>query len=265
MNETNFKRFLMIIKSAGFIDSSMIGSRNALNFAYIVYLSLRNQNMDQGTIESLVKKWYVMSVLTGRYSSSPESAFDSDIRRIDEYGVERSLKNIENAELSVAFWDTGLPQQLDSSVASSPYFKVYLASQVKMNDKGFLSKDITVRDLITHRGDVHHIFPKNYLKKFGFNRTKYNQIANYVYMQSEINIAVGDKAPADYFTLLKDQINTKVKVYGNIVEPDELSKNFEMNCIPDSMESMTIDDYDNFLGKRRMLMSQKIKLYYETL
>ncbi|TCS78370.1 GmrSD restriction endonuclease domain-containing protein [Tepidibacillus fermentans] len=265
MNETNFKRFLMIIKSAGFIDSSMIGSRNALNFAYIVYLTLRNQSIDQATIESLVRKWYVMSVLTGRYSSSPESAFDSDIRRIDEYGVEKTLKNIEDAELSVAFWDTGLPQQLNSSVASSPYFKVYLASQVKMNDKGFLSKDITVRDLITHRGDVHHIFPKNYLKKYGFNRNKYNQIANYVYMQSEINIAIGDKSPADYFKQLKDQIISKNKVYGNIVESEELRKNFEMNCIPDDMENMTINDYDYFLDKRRMLMSQKIKLYYETL
>ena len=43
---------------------------------------------------------------------------------------------------------------MNTSVASSPYFKVYLASQVHANDKGFLSKEITVRDLITHRGGV---------------------------------------------------------------------------------------------------------------
>jgi hypothetical protein len=34
MNETHFKRFLMIIRSAGFVDASMIGSQNALNVAY---------------------------------------------------------------------------------------------------------------------------------------------------------------------------------------------------------------------------------------
>ena len=36
MNETNFKRFLMIIKSAGFISPKLIRSKNALNFAYIL-------------------------------------------------------------------------------------------------------------------------------------------------------------------------------------------------------------------------------------
>jgi len=33
INETNFKRFLMILRSAGFVDSSLTRSQNALNFA----------------------------------------------------------------------------------------------------------------------------------------------------------------------------------------------------------------------------------------
>ena len=32
-----------------------------------------------------------------------------------------------------------------------------------------LSKEISVNNLIIHRGDIHHIFPKNYLKKSGLN------------------------------------------------------------------------------------------------
>jgi hypothetical protein len=35
INETNYKRFLMIIKSAGFISPKLIRSQNAINFAYI--------------------------------------------------------------------------------------------------------------------------------------------------------------------------------------------------------------------------------------
>lgn len=46
-------------------------------------------------------------------------------------------------------------------------FSGFLAAQVKMKDKGFLSKDITVEDLISIKGDVHHIFPKDYLKRVG--------------------------------------------------------------------------------------------------
>ncbi len=68
MNESNFKRFIMIIKSAGFVDASMISSQNALNSSYILYLTLKAQNIRPEEIERYVRRWYVMAVLTGRYS-----------------------------------------------------------------------------------------------------------------------------------------------------------------------------------------------------
>jgi len=259
------KRFLMIIRSAGFIDHRMIRSQNALNFAYIVYLTLRSQKMDTSRIERFVRRWYVMSVLTKRYSSSPESAFDYDIKRIDSLGIETYLNDIESAELSEAFWGAALPQHLHTSVSSSPHFNVYLASQVYENDKGFLSKDITVSALITHHGDIHHIFPKNYLKKRGLTRASYNQIANYVMMQSEINIRIGDKEPAVYFTELLKQCETGESHYGAITEINDLRENFQMHCLPEGMEEMNIENYDDFLQKRRQLMAQKMEEYYQQL
>ena len=39
--------------------------------------------------------------------------------------------------------------------------------------------------MIEHRGDIHHIFPRQYLKENGFSRSQYNQVANYVYVQQE--------------------------------------------------------------------------------
>jgi hypothetical protein len=72
---------------------------------------------------------------------------------------------------------------------------VVLASQTVAGDKGLFSAFITVKDMLEHHGDVHHIFPKNYLKKAGLTRDKYTQVANYVYTQLEINIRIGDKLP----------------------------------------------------------------------
>jgi hypothetical protein len=265
MNKTNFQRFIMIVRSAGFIDPSMIRSQNVLNFAYILYLLSVSLQIKPAKIESLVRKWVVMSILTGRYSGSPESQFDLDVRRIDELGVERHLLSIEESDLSDAFWMAGLLQRLDSSVASSPLFGVYQAAQVKANDKGFLSRDITVGDLITHKGDVHHLFPKSYLKKNGLNRAQYNQIANYVRMQSEINIAVGDRSPKEYFTEILENCKKGVSLYGAITSMDELKDNFRMHCIPDGMEQKTINDYGDFLIERRKLIAGKIRNYYEKL
>ena len=264
MNETHFKRFVMIIRSAGFIDSSMIRSQNALNFAYILYLTLRELNYNQAKIEQLVRKWFVLSVLTSRYSGSPESQFNIDIRRVYER-PEEYINNVISAELSDTYWTIALPQSMDTSVASSPIFNVFLAAQVKMNDKGFLSKDITVKDLLELKGDIHHIYPKNYLKKQNYNRGMYNQIGNYVMAQSEINIAIGDKEPEKYFSELKKQCETQAAKYGAIIDIEQLKENLKDNCIPITLLYGTSVTYEDFLKERRFLMANKIRNYFELL
>lgn len=265
INETHFKRFLMIIRSAGFIDSRLLRSQNVLNFAYTLYLKLRGMDYPAHKIESYVRRWLVMSILTGRYSGSPESQFDHDIRQIASRPFADFLQDIEEAELSEAFWKASLVQSLNSPVASSPYLHVFWAAQVKMKDKGFFSKDITVDDLITHKGDIHHIFPRDYLKKLGLKKGDYNQIANYVYMQSEINIKIGSKAPKIYFAEIAKQCSGGAILHGAICEMTVLKENLRMNCIPETVFEMEIDDYEEFLKQRRVLMAKKMQQYYLSL
>ena len=263
INETNFKRFLMIVRSAGFCHTKLIRSQNVLNFGYILYLKLRSKKYAPEKIEKYVRRWIVMSFLTGRYSSSPESQFDYDIKQIDSRPFEDFIQDVENARLSDAFWDAELIQRLDTSIASSPVFNVFLASQCKMGVRGFLSTDITVKDLIEQRGDVHHIFPRQYLKDNGFSRGQYNQVANYVYVQSEINIKIGKKAPADYLGyVVNQQCNGGECKYGGITHLTDLENNMKENCIPAGVTNMTLNDYPTFLAERRALIAKRLKEYY---
>ena len=265
INETHFKRFVMIIRSAGFVDASLIGSQNALNFAYILYLTLRSQGKAAADIESAVRRWFVMSALTGRYSGSPESTFDFDIRQMHEQGFDAFGPATFAGELSDAYWSALLPQEMNTSSSTSPYFRVFQAAQVKLGDKGFLSRDITVRDLILNKCDVHHLYPRNYLKGQGLNRGRYNQIANYALAQSEINIAIGDKVPAVYFKALAEQCQGGKRKYGGITDLDELKANLAENCIPELILNGEPQDYDAFLETRRMLMGAKLKRYFHSL
>ena len=265
MNKTNFTRFVMILRSAGFVDKSMTRSQNTLNFAYILYLTLRAQGMNAAEIETLVRRWFVMSVLTARYTGSPETTFNVDIRNIDEQGAHEYLDAMERAELSDDFWNVGFPQQMDTSGATSRYFNVFLASQVKANDKGFLSSDLSVRDLLEGQSHTHHVFPRKYLQQCGFPRSRYNQIANYVVMQSEINIAIGDKAPAEYFSELEEQCTNGTTRYGGITDSAQLRENLATHCLPQGIETATAETYDVFLQERRKLMAAKIRDYYRAL
>jgi hypothetical protein len=265
INETNFKRFIMIIKSAGFISPKLIRAQNALNFAYILFLKLREKGENPANIEKYVRRWFVLSLLTGRYSGSAESSIDYDSKQIANKPFDQFLEEVEMADLSDAFWNASLIQSLDSFSSGSPFFLVYLASQAKANDRGLLSKEITVGDLITYRGDIHHIFPRDFLKKHGMARGKYNQIANYVYMQQEVNIAVGNKAPDVYFSEVLEQCHGGALKYGGISSLDELHENLKSNCVPESIFTMTLDHYDEFLKERRKLMAEKMKEYYFSL
>ncbi len=265
INETNFKRFLMIIESTGFVAPKMIKSKNAINFAYALYLKLKAQGVNPVLIERYVRKWFVYSVLTVRYSGSPESSFDYDIKRISESSFEEYLREKEEGELSDAFWNAALPQRLNTSSLAGPYFHVFIAAQIKANDKGFLSSDISVQSLVENRGDIHHIFSRDYLKKRGLEQSKYNQIANYVYIQSEINIKVGNKSPKEYFDLIKSQTIESENLISGISSEKELLENLRMHCIPAEVQDMEFEDYDNFLEIRRKLMAQKIKEYYWSL
>jgi hypothetical protein len=265
VNETHFKRFLMIINSCGYISSNLIRSKSVLNFAYVLYLKLRDQGMNDALIEKYVRRWFVMSQLTGRYSGSAETIFDADIKDITRRGIENYLKSVEDAELSDAFWKAGLVEKLDTATSHSPFANLFFAAQVRAADKGFLSSDITVADMITHRGDIHHLFPKEYLKTKYKSRREYNQIANFVYAQTEVNIKIGKKAPKEYFEIILEQCNGGRVRFGGITDEKELYKNLEAHCIPREIVNMTLDDYPHFLAERRRLMAKKIEEYYQGL
>jgi hypothetical protein len=266
MNKTHYDRLVMTLRSAGFIDSSLIGGMNAVNFAYIVYLLGRMEKVPAADLERLVRRWYVMSILTGRYSGNPETAFDQDIRQIGASGLIAHTEAVFAAELSEGFWDSLLPQQMDTSSAGSPYFHCYRAAQVALGDKGFLSSGITVRDLLLNRCDVHHIYPKNHLKsKLGLSKGRYNQIANFVIAQSEINIAIGDKDPKTFFKELEKQCTGGAKKYGGITNRNVMVANLRANCLPDSMLNGDVPDYETFLRERRVLMAKKIQNWFNSL
>jgi hypothetical protein len=221
--------------------------------------------MPAADLERLVRRWYAMSVLRGRYTGSPETAFDLDIRQVEARGLAAYAEAVFASELPESFWTGMLPQIMDTSSGQSPYFLAYQAAQVKLGDKGFLSRDITVHDLLMNRSDVHHVFPRNYLKKQGLARGRYNQIANFVLAQSEINIAIGDKAPEIYFGELAEQCAGGTKKYGGVTSLDDMKSNFEMQCLPSSLLAGKIPAYDDFLEERRKLMALKIKRWFEAL
>lgn len=266
INENNFKQFMIAIKGAGFVSNKLVTSNMALDFAYTLYLILKkNESIAVGEVKRIVQKWYVLSVLTGRYSSSPETAFAKDLRLIDENGVQKVLQDIEAATLSDNFWNVKVVQDLEYTSTNNPTFLVFLAAQIMQNDVSLLSTNVPVRDLVLLGGDIHHIFPKDYLKKLGHEKNSYNQDANYVYLDKPINISIGNKAPNVYFGEAFEQCETQTIKVGAITDNQQLLENLKANCIPENVKDMDESNYSDFLAERRKMMAEKIKNYYNSL
>ena len=267
INEYSFKQFVLSVKGAGYKSSKLLNSHMTLDFAYMLFLKLQDDpNIQQGQIKRLVQKWLVLTTLTGRYVGSPETVMSRDIRNINEKGFLQFAQEVEASVLSDSFWQITLPQNLETVSVNSPAFNTFLAAQDYLKCSSMLMKGTMISDLISISGDVHHIFPKAYLKKNGIDsKSRYNQVANYTYLDTQVNKAISDDAPCKYFGVILEQCKTKDVKIGNISDEQDLMKNLEENAIPSSIVNMTVADYDAFLVERRKLMAKTIETYYKSL
>lgn len=267
INEYNFNQFVLAIKGAGYKSSKQLNSQMTLDFAYMLYLKLlKDTTIPRDQIKHHVQKWFVLSTLTGRYITSPESVMSRDIRLINEKGFINFFNEVEASVLSDTFWNITLPQNLETTSTNSPAFNTFLAAQVNLNCNSLFMHGTMISDLINISGDVHHIFPKAYLKKNGVDsKGRYNQVANFTYLDTQVNKAVKDDAPNIYFGKVIEQCENNSIAFGNIADRDSLMKNLDENAIPQDVVGMTVDDYDAFLVERRKLMAKLVEKYYKGL
>ena len=151
-------------------------SQMTLDFAYMLYLKLLDDpTIPNAQIKRHVQKWFVLSTLTGRYVGSPETVMSRDIRLIEERGFLAFFQEAEKSALSEVFWSVTLPQNLETTSVNSPAFNTFLAAQINMNKNSLFMHGTMISDLLNISGDVHHIFPKAYLKKQGIDsKGRYN-------------------------------------------------------------------------------------------
>jgi len=265
-NQTNYQRFIMLVKSTGLISDKLISSKNSINFSYALYLKLRKENnLPDAQVQHYVKRWLVLSLLVSRYSGSADSTIDEDIKQINEKGIADYLTNMEQTYLGQGFWDFGLVDSLETSSVNNNAYCVYLAAQCYKNANAFLAKSMTINTLVEQRGDIHHIFPKKYLTDNGFEQKLYNQVANYVYTEQSTNIKIGKMSPQEYFAKVKKEIAGTKRDITTIDSEVLLKINLEENDMPSSVLENTHADYEGFLLARRKLMASKIKDYYQSL
>ena len=258
LNESNFKRYILLLKSLGIVDKSYAKLPDSYtNFCYILYLYLKKYtSFNNDEIEKYTKQWILMSALTKRYGSSPETGFDKDLRLLVENNSNNKLLEFFNDvitdNLTDEFWNLTLPNNLVAQTTQLTNWRIFQMSQIHAKSHAWLEKDKFTADTINEQGNIHHIFPKAYLRKNGFKQSEYNQVANYVWITQPRNLEIGDRAPKDYMT---DMETTKY----------HSGENDQANAIPKDLNELDYHQYDHFLNERRKLMAQNIRRFFNSL
>lgn len=145
-----------------------------------------------------------------------------------------------------------------------PFYPFYVASQIKEANNTLFTNGAKVSDVVASIGDIHHIFPKDFLRKrMNAPQRLYNQVANYAYLEKRINIKIRARCPGDYFTEALQCAENEEPYFGNIYGKQALMHNLDQNCIPHDIFTMDAEDYERFLAGRRLMIAHKIKRYFD--
>lgn len=263
LNLTHWADFLNVVRSAGYRHQRYVSSVGALIFAYQLYLIGRTEyDVQPFALKQAVARWLFMSLLTGRYTSSPESQYETDLKLLPDgsnpMAFVQALQEVEAATLTDDYWAKTLPLELATSASRGPSLFAYYASLVLCEAKALFSKG-KVADLLDPPAignktplERHHLFPKRHLHKLGVTELRdTNQIANFALVEWDDNIAISDIAPAEYWPK-----------YANRFADEELQTMMYWHGLPDGWQHM---DYAAFLTARRPLIAQVIRKGYEKL
>lgn len=263
LNLDDWHGFLRVLTEAGYRSGQMISSESAVIYAYVLYLIGRcDYEIPEKLLRRPLARWVFMSLLTGRYTGSAETAMDFDLANLrsaksaDDFV--RILDTACTTVLTPDFWTITLPNELATSSARSPSMFGYFASLCLLDARVLFSGQ-TVSGLLSPGGqgnrkaiERHHLFPKGYLKSKGIDgKREINQIANYALVEWGDNADVASKSPSKYLPKLAVGLSKK-----------ELRDAYRAHALPDGWEEM---EYEEFLAARRELIAKVIREGYATL
>lgn len=259
-NLNNWHAFMNIFATAGYLKGSFVASTNAVVFSYVLYLIGKyDYNVPSLELQKIIRKWIFMSTITLFYTGSTETEVEKqfadlrDVKTADEFV--RYLDSAIASKFTDDYFTYSLPTELNSSSATSPAWYGYIAAiNVLGTPMLFSTAQLSQYLVLGANGnknsvDKHHIFPKNYLEKIGFNNDRdRNQIANFTYLDYQTNIDISDAPPMEY-----------VKRFRTKLGEDSYKLSCEQNALPENFENMP---YQEFLNQRRLLMAQIVKKAY---
>jgi hypothetical protein len=261
MDPVPWHDFLLRVRHAGFVNPSLISSKNAIVNAYALYIRGLRVGVPRGTLDALITRWVFVTLLTARYSVSSETIFEQDLARVSGVNATDFVRVLDEAlgqTVAGDYWTHSLVAALTTQKLKTAAALTFRASQVVLGSRALFS-DVMLRDVMdpasgSAAGLGHHLFPATWLNAHGVrDRRRQNQVANLADIgRVDLRISVG-QSPAKYVPKLRDQLR---------IDDDKWGRMCAEHALPVGWETMA---YDDFLVARRGRMADMIRAAFRKL
>lgn len=194
---------------------------------------LRDGNRIRTTsVKNMVKQWYWCGVFGELYGSANETRYANDIVQVVNW-----INNNGNLPKTVTDFYFNPMRLLGMQSRQSAAYKGVMALILKNHAQDFISgAEMDFSTFSNEKIDIHHIFPKNYCIKEGYDKRKWNSIVNKTPISASSNREIGGNAPSSYLKRLEKN--------GSVSSAD-LDKYVESHWIDHNL--LRADDFQNFI------------------
>ncbi len=257
----NWHEFFKVLKRSGYSGSQFISSQMAVLYAYALWLiGKRDFHVDTYCLREIMARWFFMTTLTGRYTSSPESRMEQDLALLRDAHTADDFVRVLDQQIEAVFtrdyWEFTLPNELETAAArNTAQFAFYAA--LCLLDAPVLYSNMKVSALLDPSTKAkraalerHHLFPRRYLQRINIGEERLmNQVANYALVEWDDNVRVSDRPPSEYVPELETRFS-----------PEAIREMYHLHALPERWYDM---EYPQFLKERQKRMAEVIRQGFE--
>lgn len=192
-----------------------------------------------------VKQWYWCGVFGELYGSANETRYANDIVQVVKWINDGG----ELPKTVTDFYFNPL-RLLGLQSRQSAAYKGVMALILKNHARDFISgAEMDFSTFSDEKIDIHHIFPKDYCIREGYDKRKWNSIVNKTPISASSNREIGGYAPSIYLGRLEKK---------GSVSSDELDQYVESHWINHNL--LRSDDFENFIIDRAKKLLNAIEI-----
>lgn len=187
------------------------------------------------SVKNMIKQWYWCGVFGELYGAANETRYANDIVQVSKW-----INDDGDLPKTVTDFYFNPMRLLGLQSRQSAAYKGMMALILKNHARDFISgAEMDFTTFSNEKIDIHHVFPKDYCIKKGFNKRIWNSVVNKTPISASSNREIGGYAPSVYLGRLEKK---------GSVSADELDGYVDSHWIDHHL--LRADDFQGFIIDR---------------